>query len=297
VRDAVRGHDHDAAGLAAFAVARLQFLKGRYHDAARWLAEAEVHLRRQDTFGVMVNLRVLEIGIAYFTRDFEATTTALARLETALAGRRPIPTQAVQVARGRGWAARARSDAEAARELLAAAAGFEEMPGVAAGLAYEALRAGGAAAPALDAFAARCESRLVAAYAAHARAKAERGGAALLAAAEEMAAIGALRFAVEAASDAATAFLGEGRQDSARRAAHAAAGWHPEGQGGALPRIDGLDTAATALTAREAQLVELAAGGLSNAEIADRLVLSVRTVETHLYRAMQKLGVSNRRDL
>ena len=35
----------------------------------------------------------------------------------------------------------------------------------------------------------------------------------------------------------------------------------------------------------------------SNAEIADRLVISVRTVETHLYRGMQKLGVSDRREL
>jgi DNA-binding NarL/FixJ family response regulator len=134
----------------------------------------------------------------------------------------------------------------------------------------------------------------VSAYAAHAGA---RDGAALLAAAEEMAAIGALRYAVEAGAGAAAAFLAEGRQDSARRAAHRARQWHLPDQGGVLPRIDGLDTTATALTRREAQLVELAAQGLSNAEIADRLVLSVRTVETHLYRAMQKLGVSDRREL
>ena len=59
----------------------------------------------------------------------------------------------------------------------------------------------------------------------------------------------------------------------------------------------GLDPDALSLTERERQLVELAAQGLSNPEIADRLVLSVRTVESHLYRAMQKLGVKDRRDL
>ncbi len=61
--------------------------------------------------------------------------------------------------------------------------------------------------------------------------------------------------------------------------------------------IDGLDEDAIGLTARETQLVELARQGLSNADIAERLVLLVRTVESHLYRAMQKLGVRDRRQL
>jgi DNA-binding NarL/FixJ family response regulator len=116
-------------------------------------------------------------------------------------------------------------------------------------------------------------------------------------AAEEMAAIGALRYAVEAASDAAAAFLSQGRHDSARRAAARARQLHVPDQGGELPPIDGLDATAVDLTRREAQLVDLAREGLSNAEIADRLVLSVRTVETHLYRGMQKLGIKDRRDL
>jgi DNA-binding CsgD family transcriptional regulator len=51
------------------------------------------------------------------------------------------------------------------------------------------------------------------------------------------------------------------------------------------------------LTAQEAQPVELARQGLSNAEIADRLVISVRTVGTQLDRGMHKLGVRDRRDL
>ena len=44
-------------------------------------------------------------------------------------------------------------------------------------------------------------------------------------------------------------------------------------------------------------MAALARRGLSNAEIADQLVLSVRTVEAHVYRAMQKRGVAVRGDL
>ena len=41
----------------------------------------------------------------------------------------------------------------------------------------------------------------------------------------------------------------------------------------------------------------LAADGLSSREIADRLYLSHRTVENHLQRIYDKLGVSNRHQL
>jgi DNA-binding CsgD family transcriptional regulator len=51
------------------------------------------------------------------------------------------------------------------------------------------------------------------------------------------------------------------------------------------------------LTAQELQVAELAAAGLSNREIADRLFLSPRTVSTHLYRIFPKLGVTSRDDL
>lgn len=51
------------------------------------------------------------------------------------------------------------------------------------------------------------------------------------------------------------------------------------------------------LTAREREIVALAAHGLSNQAIADRLVVSVRTVEGHLYRINQKLGTTHRDEL
>ena len=297
VRDGVRAHDHGAAGVAAFTLAHLQFLRGRYRDAARWLAEAQVHARQRDPFNSVVPIESLAVGVAAFTGDFDGARAALERLHAACERREPLPVQRVLVRRAEGWALRLRNPAEAGGRLLEDTAALSDMPGLVGQLAYDALRAGAPAAPVLEELAARCESRLVSAYARHASAKAARDGAALLEAADEMAAIGALRYAVEAASDAAVAFIATGRQDSARRSAARARDLHLPDQGGELPPIDGLDATAVDLTPREAQLIELASQGLSNAEIADRLVISVRTVETHLYRGMQKLGVSDRREL
>jgi DNA-binding CsgD family transcriptional regulator len=51
------------------------------------------------------------------------------------------------------------------------------------------------------------------------------------------------------------------------------------------------------LTSQEAQIVRLAAQGLSNRDIAAQLVLSPRTVGHHLYKAYPKLGVVSRGEL
>jgi DNA-binding NarL/FixJ family response regulator len=56
---------------------------------------------------------------------------------------------------------------------------------------------------------------------------------------------------------------------------------------GAGPARDGL-------TRREREVVELVAGGLSNREIADRLVISERTAETHVSSVLAKLGLPSR---
>ena len=51
------------------------------------------------------------------------------------------------------------------------------------------------------------------------------------------------------------------------------------------------------LTAQELQIAQLAAEGLTNREIGQRLFLSHRTISTHLYRVFPKLGISSRVEL
>ncbi len=52
-----------------------------------------------------------------------------------------------------------------------------------------------------------------------------------------------------------------------------------------------------ALTEREREVVALVAAGLSNQDIARRLVVSPHTAKTHVNRAMTKLGAHDRAQL
>ena len=64
-------------------------------------------------------------------------------------------------------------------------------------------------------------------------------------------------------------------------------------QGGSHDGGDGRDGVGT-LTPREREVAALIAEGRSNREIADALVLSVRTVERHIENVYNRLGISGR---
>jgi DNA-binding NarL/FixJ family response regulator len=65
----------------------------------------------------------------------------------------------------------------------------------------------------------------------------------------------------------------------------------------ARPRPGGTPVELAALTDREREVMALAAAGLSNEEIAERLVVSPATARTHVSRAMVKLGARDRAQL
>jgi DNA-binding CsgD family transcriptional regulator len=65
---------------------------------------------------------------------------------------------------------------------------------------------------------------------------------------------------------------------------------------GEIDRL-GLRRAPDRLTESERRVAELAAGGLTNREVAQRLFVSPKTVEANLGRVYRKLGVHSRAQL
>jgi ATP/maltotriose-dependent transcriptional regulator MalT len=103
-------------------------------------------------------------------------------------------------------------------------------------------------------------------------------------------------FAAEAAARAAHSFAGTGRSALSREAASLATKY-ADPCGTVYSWALQFRPEAPTLTGREREIAVLAARGRTNKQIAGDLFLSVRTVESHLLNACQKLGVANRRKL
>jgi DNA-binding CsgD family transcriptional regulator len=288
------GHLAHTSGLVALH-------RGRLAEALRWMRESVGIMREVDSQG-MLPWAFAFIAQAAGQLGDPAEATAAAASATAEAAASPRGwIYAASIEHGRGWARAAEGVLDEARSAFLAAAEMLDSTGnrVAACLDYHDLaRVGGAAvaAPRLERLADAIDGEWARACADHAVASAARDGPTLRESADAFERIGALLFAAEALLEASSAFAAEGRTSSAHACDGRAHRLLERCHGARTPVILAAGRAAD-LTRREREVATLAAGGLSNKEIAARLVVSVRTVENQLHSVYGKLGIASRGEL
>ncbi len=287
-----------ATAVEANMLGLIWLARGRVRTALRFCRESAALLRDGDGVGMLAYAVAAIAQAAAQAGEPGTARAAITEMERTPLGHTGF---AVELVLARAWSAaaggelgRARTVAREAREL----AGSRGQDAYTVRALHELCRLGdpATAAPELARLADRVDGPFAATAAAHAAALVAGDGAALLAVAERFAEQGAMLVAVEAADAAAAAHRDAGRQSSAAAAAARLRLWLTECEGARPPTMLATPNAVD-LTPREREIALLAAAGSSSREIADRLVVSVRTVDNHLQNAYRKLGVTRRQDL
>jgi DNA-binding NarL/FixJ family response regulator len=102
--------------------------------------------------------------------------------------------------------------------------------------------------------------------------------------------------AADAAAHAVIAYQNAGLRGAAMTASATVERLASDCPGAQTPALRAV-TAPPQFTARQREVISLAAQGLSNKDIADRLAMSTRSVEGHIFRASQRVGATNREQL
>ncbi|GIH02190.1 transcriptional regulator [Rhizocola hellebori] len=198
------------------------------------------------------------------------------------------------------WLAAAAGDLAAALDGCLVAAQFCRAEGAARReltALHDAVRLGGAArvADRLAQLADEFEGDLAKLCAEHAAAAACSDGARLDRVAAAFEDMGRLLHAAEAFAQAGAAHDAAGKAATARASRGRAALLADRCEGARTPAL--ISLRAPRLTGRELEIAKLAAAGLSSAQIAVKLTVSVRTVDNHLGAVYTKLGIAGRADL
>ncbi|MFC5994894.1 LuxR C-terminal-related transcriptional regulator [Pseudonocardia hispaniensis] len=263
---------------------------GQPRTAVRWLTEAAACLGRLDP-----------VGLRGMCAD------QLVQAHALLGDEQPVgetPSGAAPGLWGGGhaqlaqaWNAAARDELVAAadRALLAAAEAAESGQwALEARALHVAVRFGGArrVADRLRTLVALVDGPLVQTYALHAEAAVAGLGSQLEEVAGQFERMGLGMLAADAAGQAAAAHERAGERRGAAVATARARDLARSCESPRTPALAGL--ASTELTSREEEVARLALAGLTNQAIAERLVLSRRTVEAHLANVYAKLGINSR---
>jgi len=287
---------------AASQLCTVQLAAGKPRTAARWAREV-ISVARSAGHHSFLSVGMSGLATALATLgDVPGSTEAIRALSEEKRSYPgpdgPPPSWEI---RAQAWTLAAQGRLSAATALLedGAARAFERgHSSAAANLLHDAVRVGGAKAalPGLRRAADTCPSPQIERQCRQAAATEAGDVDALVAVAEEWAAGGNRLFAAEAMLTAATAASSQGmarRVGTLRaRGAELAAGC----QGAQTP---GLTVAGSVdpLSPREREIAAMASQGLRSREIAESLVVSIRTVDNHLQAVYGKLGITGRREL
>jgi DNA-binding NarL/FixJ family response regulator len=267
--------------------------------ALRWLVEALSGLEQRDPAGLLRLCRALTAIAHALVGDAESARQLLGDV-----GPRPAAATVFepQVGLAGAWLAAAEGRPTDAAELALAAAEIAADQGQQAveALLLHAALGFGAAGDVVERLRQLCrhlDARLLDVVALEAAASVEGAGAGagLDRASKRFEECGALMWAAAAAAKAAAAHERMGNRQAAAVSRSRAVSL---GRVCGLADTPGVDVQAPpTLTSREEQVARLAALGLTNQGIADKLVVSVRTIETHLAHVYAKLGITGRATL
>jgi len=278
------------------ALSHLLLSRGRIAECARVAAESAFAAERADPLAVgpsCVGLRALALAQSGDLAGAQAILDEHDRLHPH--GHR----LAHLTARARAWVA-AQEGRTADAVALADRAGRElraaGLLGWAAVQFHDVVRFGApeVVVEGLADLAAEVEGPLVDALAAHAAAAAHGRADDLAAVAGVLAELGADLIAAELYTSVANAYRRSSREEDARRADRRSRNL---GRGCIGARTPGLGTLRAKLTARQLEVAVLAASGLTNRKIAERLRISSRTVDNHLAQVYASLGIAGRGEL
>ncbi|HEY6422955.1 MAG TPA: LuxR C-terminal-related transcriptional regulator [Pseudonocardiaceae bacterium] len=298
-------------GLAAAHVGWAALAAGRPRTAVRWLAEAVAGLGECDPGGyrqlciaLLAQTHALLGDAAAARRLLDGNGSALNSAGSNSGGPDSVGHRCAvfepELVLAESWhaAAEGRTAAAVERALRAAsvAAGMGQRA-VEAQALHTAVRLGraGQVTGRLRQLAGQIDGPLVAAYSAHAEAAAAGAGGSLDEVVADFEAMGARLLATDAAAHAAAAHQRAGDRRRAAASTARAASLARACETIRTPALEQL--APRPLTTREGEVASLVVQGMKNQAIAERLVLSVRTVEAHLANAYAKLGISSRAEL
>jgi DNA-binding NarL/FixJ family response regulator len=296
-RQWVRNESTWGIKTSAFALMTVALARGRVRTAVRWGLEGLAQVPEPGDATLLHSTLALPLAVA---GDLDAAEAALRKAGVPGAVERSRLWR-LWVDQARYWIQAGRGQISSAVQLALETAELAESTGVKDSYAvalHDAVRLGGArqVAGRLRALAGEVDGPVVPLYAAHAAALTTQDGTALDEVAAAFETIGAVLLAAEAAAAAATAHRARGRQHAARASAVRATALADRCEGARTPALWQLEQPPE-LTPREREIAGLAAAGLSNRAIAERLVVSVRTVDNHLQHAFDKLGIRSRREL